>query len=137
MENNNFTERRQHERARVRKIVVGILNSDEIIATGLINDISMGGVNFTHELGLAPHATPIHSIDLIAGNNYLNDIPCEYAWNFKIERESYFNSRELRHCGIHFVKLTPDQIYLLRSLINRCTYLGIKNIASDVHLNFS
>jgi hypothetical protein len=78
----------------VQNIVVGFLNSDETVVTGLINDISLGGVNFTHEPGMAPVAT-IHSIDLIAESNSLNDLPCEYA---------------------------------LRSLINRCTSLGIKNI---------
>ena len=68
MGSNNFIERRRHERARVQSIVVGILNSDEIVATGLINDISLGGVNFTHELGMAPDATYVNSIDLIAEN---------------------------------------------------------------------
>ena len=131
-----FTERRRHERARVENIVVGILNSDEIVATGLINDISLGGVNFTHELGLTPDATLVHSIDLIAENNFLNDIPCEFAWNFRVERDPYFSSRELRQCGIQFVELSPDQTFLLRRLINSCTSLGIKNITSNVHLTF-
>lgn len=128
MVSRNFTERRQHERARVQTSVVGILNSDKIVATGLINDISLGGVNFTHGLGMAPAATPIHSIDLIADSNSLNDLPCEYAWNTKLESETYLNSRTLRQCGIQFGKLTPEQIFLLRSLINRYTFLGIKNI---------
>jgi hypothetical protein len=133
----NFTERRQHERARVQSIVVGILNSDEIVATGLINDISLGGVNFTHELGATPDATSVHSIDLIADSNYLNNIPCEFAWNSKVERKPYSSSKNLRQSGIQFVKLAPDQIFLLRRLINRCTSLGIKNITADVRLTFS
>jgi len=136
MGSNNFIERRRHERARVQSIVVGILNSDEIVATGLINDISLGGVNFTHELGMAPDATFVNSIDLIAENNYLNDIPCEFAWHLKVEKEPYLSSRKQRRCGIQFVELSPDQIFLLRRIINRCTSLGIKNITSTVHLTF-
>jgi len=131
------TERRQHERARVQNIVVGILNADEIVTTGLINDISMGGVNFTHEIGMSPHANSINSIDLIAESNYLNDIPCKYAWKFYVDRESYSNSRYLRQCGIQFGTLDPDQLFLLKSLINRCTSLGKKGINTDVRLNIS
>jgi hypothetical protein len=137
MGNREFTERRQHERARVQKIVLGILNSDEIVTTGLINDISLGGVNFTHELVLLPTDTSIHSIDLIADSDYMNDIPCEYAWNFKVEKESYFNARYLQQCGIQFGKLDPNQIFMLRSFINRCTSLGTQNISANVRLNFS
>lgn len=129
MVSRDFIERRQHERAGVQTSVVGILNSDKIVATGLVNDISLGGVSFTHGFGMAPAANPIHSIDLIADSNSLNNIPCEYAWNMKFERETYLNSRTLRQCGIQFGKLTPDQLFLLRSLINRCTSLGIKKIA--------
>jgi len=129
MGSNDFTERRQHERARVQNIVIGILNADEIVTIGLINDISLGGVSFTHELGTAPAATPIHSIDLIADNNCLNDIPCEYAWDLKVEREPYFNVKDLRQCGIQFGTLNPNQIFLLRSIINRCTSLGTNSIS--------
>jgi len=137
MGSRGLKERRQHERARVQNIVAGILNADEIVTTGLINDISQGGVNFTHELGMAPAATSIRSIDLIAEFSYLNDIPCKYAWNFNVKRESYFNARNIRKCGIQFGKLTPDQIFLLRILINRCTSLGTKGISSNVRLTFS
>jgi hypothetical protein len=130
MGSGDFTERRQYERTRVQNIVVGILNADENVTIGLINDISLGGVNFTHELDMAPDVSPIHSIDLIADNNCLNDIPCEYAWDSKIGKESIVNIKDLRQCGIQFGKLNPNQLFLLKSLINRCTSLGSKNIIS-------
>jgi len=133
----DLTERREHERARVQNIVVGLLNSEEVVTTGLINDISLGGVSFTHELGIEPVASSIHSIDLIAESNLLNEIPCEYAWKVIIDRESYHNSRFLRQCGIQFGKLSPEQIFQLRNLINSCTSLGTKNITSTVRLTFS
>ena len=137
MGSSDSIDRRKHERARVKSIVVGILNSDEIVATGLINDISLGGVNFTHELGATPDAASVHSIDLIAESNYLNDLPCEFAWNFKVESEHHFSPRDLRQCGIQFGNLTPDQIFLLRRLINRYTSLGLKNISANVRLTFN
>jgi len=129
MGSSEFTERRQHERARVKNIVIGILNADKVVTVGIINDISLGGVNFTHEVGMAPASTPIYSIDLIADNNSLNDIPCEYAWDSMVPRESDFNPKDLRQCGIQFGKLNPNQLFLLRSLINRCTSLGTKSIS--------
>lgn len=133
----DLTDRRAHERARVQNIVVGFLNTDEIVTPGLIDDISLGGVCFTHELGIEPVASSIHSIDLIADSNILHDIPCEYAWKLVVDRESYIDSRYLRRCGIRFGRLNPDQIFQLRSLINRCTSLGTQNIDSNVRLTFS
>lgn len=132
MRSGDFTERRQHERANVQSIVVGILNADETATIGLINDISLGGVNFTHEVGKVPAAPPIHSIDLIADNNCLNNIPCKYAWEVSVDKESYVGDKELRQCGIQFGQLNPNQIFLLRSLINRCTSLGTKSINANV-----
>lgn len=136
-ESREHTDRREHERARVQSIVVGFLNTDEIVTTGLIDDISLGGVCFTHEMGLDPVASSIHSIDLIADSNILHDIPCEYAWKSLVDRESHSDSRYLRRCGIQFGRLSPDQTFQLRSFINRYTSLGTQNIASTVRLNFS
>ena len=132
-----FSERRQYERAKVQHIVLGILNGDAPVTIGLINDISLGGVNFTLELEKIPPATSIHSIDLIAEGNFLNEIPCEYAWNYAVVKKNYTNSKDLRQCGIQFGKLNPDQIFQLRSIINSCTSLGTRNIKANIRLNFS
>jgi hypothetical protein len=128
----DFTERRLHERASLQNIVLGVLNSDEPVTIGIINDISLGGVKYTHELNIAPNDNPIHSIDLIAGNDFLMiDIPCEFAWNVDLEQESSRKLSELRQCGIQFGKLTLNQIFLLRSLMNRCTSPGTTDITPD------
>ena len=119
-ENKNYTERRQHERSSVQNFVVGILNSGESVTIGSITDISLGGVKFTyHELKMAPDDSPIHSIDIIADNHNLVDIPCEYVWDDTVETESDSKLTDLRQCGIQFGKLTPNQKLLLRSFINR------------------
>ena len=86
-ERKDFKERRLHERVSVQKIVIGVLNSDEPSMIGLINDISLGGVNYTHELRIARNENPIHSIDIIANSEYqVFDIPCEYAWKNDSQR---------------------------------------------------
>jgi hypothetical protein len=117
----DYTERRQHERSCLQNFVIGILSSDEPVTIGSITDISLGGVRCTYdELRMAPNDNFFHSIDLIADNHYLGDIPCEYAWDVKVETESFSKLTHLRQCGIQFGKLTPNQIFLLRSFINRC-----------------
>ena len=124
-ESRDFTEQRQHERSYLQNFVVGILSSGEPVAIGSITDISLGGVRCTYdELTMAPNDSSFHSIDLIADSHYLGDIPCEYAWDVKVETKSFSKLTNLRRCGIQFGKLTPNQIFLLRSFINRCGIMG-------------
>jgi hypothetical protein len=123
-ESRDYTERRQHERSYLQNLVVGILNSGEPVAIGSITDISLGGVKCIYdELRMAPDDTPFHSIDLIADDHYLGDLPCECAWDVNLETESFSKLTNLRQYGIQFGKLTPNQIFLLRSFINRCGYM--------------
>ena len=138
-ENKDYTERRQHERSSVQNLVVGILNSDESVTIGSIDDISLGGARCTYnELRVAPNEILCHSVDLIADGQYLVDIPCQYAWDDKVEMESYSKLTDLRQCGIQFGKLTPNQIFLLRSFINHCVSHGVVNgITSKSHIAFS
>jgi hypothetical protein len=136
--NSDSAERRQHERTHVQTIVVGMLNSGESVTIGSIVDISMGGVKFTyHELKIAPDDSPIHSIDLIADNQNLLDIPCESVWDDIVETESDSKLTDLRQCGIQFGKLTPNQTFLLKSVINSFAPLGINYRTSDVHITFN
>ena len=132
-ESKDFKERRLYERASVKNIVIGVLNSDEPVKIGLINDISLGGVNYTHELRMAPNENPIHSIDIIADSNcQVFDIPCEYAWKIDAKRGSNSQLSDLRECGIKFGKLNANQLFSLKSLINSCTSMGTKGITSSV-----
>lgn len=137
-EGRDHKERRKHERARVQNIVLGILNSGELETIGTVTDISLGGVKCTFdELRTAPDDTPIHSIDLIVDSQYLFDIPCQYAWKARVEREPQSKLTSLRQCGIQFGKLTPNQMFLLRSIINRCSSHGIQGITSNVQITKS
>ena len=134
-ERRGYTERRQHERANVLNLVVGILNADSPESIGSIADISMGGVRFTNnELRMAPDNRFISSIDLIADDYYLINLPCRYAWNVKLETGSDSKLTGLHQSGIQFGRLTPNQTFLLRSLINHCSSLGVRGIAAKVHM---
>ena len=134
--NPGYTDRRQHTRASVKNIVVGFLNSNEPEIIGSITDISLGGLKLTYnELRMEPPKHPIHSIDVIADNNYLLDIPCEYAWDDKVKTQSESELTNLRQYGIQFGKLTPRQRSLLRSLIDYCGSLRINSISSNARMN--
>ena len=135
-EGRDFTEQRQHERAGVQTIVVGILNSRKSVTIGSITDISLGGIKCTYnnELRTEPNDNLIHSVDLIAESHNLVDIPCKYAWDVKVETNSDDKLTDLRQCGVQFGKLTPNQIFLLRNFIDHYASLGIKGITSDVHI---
>ena len=125
-------ERRQHERAPLQSIVVGMLNIGELETIGSIIDISLGGVKYTYnEFRTAPLKCPIHSIDLIGDSYYLFDIPCEYVWDSGVEKNPNLNQKKIRQCGIQFGKLTPWQSFSLKSIIDDCASLDNKSIISN------
>ena len=114
-----INERRQHARASVKSIVVGVLNAAEPEMIGSITDISLGGVRFTcNAPKLAAEQNSIRSIDLIADENYVFDIPCDCAWNNRISTaETNSELIDLKQYGIRFGELTPWQLFQLRGLI--------------------
>ena len=137
-ESRDYTEKRKHERVYVRNVVVSILNSDEPVTMGSITDISLSGVKCTYDnFRMVSNGNPVHSIDLIADNHDLVDIPGKSVWDTKVDRGSFSKLSNVRQCGIQFGELTPNQIFLLRSFINHCAFLRIKGIIPDVHINYS
>jgi hypothetical protein len=116
----DFSERRLHERFNVESLVVGILTSGEPELIGSVIDISLGGVKFTYNEQTEAPAS-YQSIDLIADDCYMEDIPCKNTWEDKIETYSFSKLTDLKQCGVQFENLTPNQIFLLRSFVNRCT----------------
>ena len=131
-ENNDYIESRQHTRAKMNNIVVGILNSKEPETIGTITDISLGGVKCVYyELRMELHKRSFfHSIDLIAGSHYVLEIPCKYVWDGEVETESYTKLTNIRQCGIQFGKLAPIQTFMLNKFIDICVSQGIKSLTS-------
>ena len=132
----DFSERRLHERFNVESLVVGILTSGEPELIGSVIDISLGGVKFTYNEQTEAPAS-YQSIDLIADDCYMEDIPCKNTWEDKIETYSFSKLTDLKQCGIQFENLTPNQIFLLRKFINRCASLRINGITSNVHITYN
>ena len=124
-ESSVYQERRQHKRSPVSSGIIAVLitSSPEII--GSVSDISLGGAKITYH-------NPINSeldstsfkVDLISDDRFVEAIPCSNAWNRAVETSSFLAAGELRQCGIHFADLNPNQLFLLRSFINRCAAPG-------------
>ena len=137
-ESRDYTEKRKNERVYVRKVVVAILNSDEPVTMGSITDISLSGVKCTYdEFRMVSNDNPVHSIDLIADNHDLVNIPGKSAWDVKVERESFSKLTNVRQCGIKFGELTPNQIFLLKFFIDHCTSLDINATTSNTDITYS
>jgi hypothetical protein len=132
----NSTDRRQHRRANVQGLVIGVLNSGEPVTIGAIADISLGGVKFTDELRMVPNYDPIRTIDLLSNSYCLADFPCKSVWKSNGGDEASSPNNVSRQSGIQFGELTPDQIFLLKSLISGYTSLHSKGLTPDLQVSY-
>jgi hypothetical protein len=116
-----YDERRTHQRLPVSSGVIAVLitSSPEII--GSVSDISLGGAKITYH---DPTNRNIRlsklKVDFISDNRFVEAIPCSNTWDRAIEANDFFETEDLRQCGIQFSGLTPNQLFLLRGFINRC-----------------
>lgn len=119
-------ERRQHQRSQVSSGVIAVLitNTPEII--GSVSDISLGGAKVTYhnpknrEIDLTSF-----KVDLISDDRFVEAIPCNNAWDHAVESSEMTAPADLRQCGIQFKDMNPNQMFLLRGFINRCTAAGV------------
>ncbi|KPK00384.1 MAG: hypothetical protein AMJ60_01615 [Desulfobacterales bacterium SG8_35] len=114
-------ERRRHRRSPVTSGVTAFLMTSAQEVIGSVSDISMGGVKVTFH---NPDNREIDytdlTVDLISGDCFVAAIPCSNAWDCPVENDDFTASGDLRQCGIRFVSLNPNQLYLLRNFISRC-----------------
>ena len=133
IERSEYHERRQHKRSPVSSGITAVLiaSSPEII--GSVSDISLGGAKITYHnpINSARDSTSF-KVDLIADDRFVEAIPCSNAWDRAVETDSFLTAGELRQCGIHFADLNPNQLYLLRSFINRCAVTGSTSPQVDI-----
>jgi hypothetical protein len=135
-ESSEYDERRQHQRTPVSSGVIAVLvtSSPEII--GSVSDISLGGAKITYH---DPKNRDIDysklKVDLISDDRFVEAIPCTNAWDRAVETSGFLTADDLRQCGIQFVGLTPNQLFLLRGFINRCaTPEHAQQPRPDVHV---
>ena len=128
-ESTEFKERRQHKRLAVSSGVIAVLITSAPEVIGAVSDISLGGVKVTYhnpknrEIDLTRF-----KLDLISDDRFVEAIPCNNAWDLALDSNEAITAGDLRQCGIQFEDLNPNQLFLLRGFINRCSLESI-----DVH----
>lgn len=125
-ESATHTERRQHQRSQVSSGVIAVLitNAPEII--GSVSDISLGGAKVTYHNPKNREIDLSHfKVDLISDDRFVEAIPCNNAWDHAVESNDMTAPADLRQCGIQFRDMNPNQLFLLRSFINRCAATGV------------
>jgi len=114
-------ERRQHQRSSASSSIIAVLIASAPEIIGSVSDISLGGAKITYHkpTSIELDYTTL-KVDLISDDRFVEAIPCSNAWDLPVETGTSIPAGELRQCGIQFADLNPNQIYLLRSFINRC-----------------
>lgn len=124
-ESTDSTERRQHKRLAVSSGVIAVLITSAPEIIGAVSDISLGGVKVTYH---NPKNRKIDltsfKLDLISDDRFVEAIPCNNAWDLAMESNELITAGDLRQCGIQFEDLNPNQLFLLRGFINRCSLEG-------------
>jgi len=121
-ESAEYEERRQHKRSPVSSGVIAVLITSAPEVIGAVTDISLGGVKVTYH---NPKNREIDftkfKLDLISDDRFVEAIPCSNAWDKAVENNDFIAVGDLRQCGIQFDTLNPNQLFLLRGFINRCS----------------
>ena len=119
-ESAKFKERRKHQRTLVSSGVIAILISSAPEIIGSVIDISLGGAKINYH---NPKNREIDfsrlKVDFISDDRFVEAIPCKNAWDRAVESNGFDAVSDLKQCGIQFVDLNPNQLFLLRGFINR------------------
>ena len=125
-ESSEYEERRQHHRTSVSTGVIAVLISSSPEIIGSVSDISLGGAKITyHNPKNRASNYFTNKVDLISDDRFVEGIPSINAWDKAVDTSDFIATEDLRQCGIQFADLTPNQLFLLRGFINRCSIPGM------------
>ena len=114
-------ERRRHRRSPVTSGVIAVLMTPAQEVIGSVSDISLGGAKVTfHNPDNEDFDYTDLIVDLISGDCFVAAVSCSNAWDCAIETDDFAAAGDLRQCGLQFVSLNPNQMFLLRNFISRC-----------------
>jgi hypothetical protein len=127
--NKEFTERREHERFKVKNGAIAIIRFSNIIATAQkytqILNISRGGLAFRtiDRKGESnnPAKLDLLFIDDSICSTYLKYVPFKSVWNSYIDRKTSFNPLKIKEQGVEFGEMMPQQESQLDRFLEECT----------------
>ncbi|PQP33020.1 hypothetical protein C6A36_01405 [Desulfobacteraceae bacterium SEEP-SAG10] len=127
--NKEFTERRKHERFKVKNGAIAIIRFSNIIATAQkytqILNISRGGLAF-RSIERKGESNKLAKLDLLFINDsicstYLKYVPFKSVWVSHIDSKNSFNQLKIKKQGVVFGEMMPNQISQLDRFLEECT----------------
>ena len=124
-----FSERRKHERFKVKNGAIAIIRFSNIIATAQkytqILNISRGGLAF-RTIDRKGESNKPANLDLLFINDsissaYLKYVPFKSVWIFHIDSKTSCNQLKIKEQGVEFEEMIPNQIAQLDRFLEECT----------------
>ncbi|MBW2565644.1 MAG: PilZ domain-containing protein [Deltaproteobacteria bacterium] len=118
MSNKGVT-RRKHKRFQAPQgVFVGV--GPDFVKTGLLRDISMGGLSFGYVGNGEASVGSYVELFMAEGDFYLGNLLIDIVSNIELVGEIISNSDEtLRRCSVKFNKLTPQQGTKLQEFVDK------------------
>jgi hypothetical protein len=124
-----FTERRKHERFKVKNGAIAIIRlSDSISASqkyGQITNISQGGLSFRYIDRTGESNEPV-KLDLLFIQDsictaYLKYLSLQTVWVSHSDSKTSVSELKIKQQGVQFGKMVPNQIAQLDRFLEKCT----------------
>jgi hypothetical protein len=124
-----FTERRKHERFKVKNGAIAIIRlSDSISASqkyGQITNISQGGLAFRYIDRTGESNEPV-KLDLLFIQDsictaYLKYLSLQTVWVSHLDSKTSVSELKIKQQGVQFGKMVPNQIAQLDRFLEKCT----------------
>ena len=126
------TERREHERFRIKKSALAVLESQPATINGIIYDVSMSGLA-CHYFEKVAHAEKsdekkLCTVDIFLPDKefYLRKMPYLSIYDVEVESRMPITSVVMRRHGIRFEKLTRHHRSQLKNFIRDHTISAVK-----------
>jgi hypothetical protein len=124
-----LTERRKHERLKVKSGAIAIIRLSNVLAStqkyGQIINISQGGLAFryidrTDELN-EPVKLDLLFIQESICSTYLKYLSSKTIWVSHLDSKNTFSQLKIKQQGVQFGKMVPNQITQLDRFLKNCT----------------
>jgi hypothetical protein len=116
-----MTERRRNKRFKLEGAAFASLSS-QVAVLGKIFDLSETGLSFSYVASRQrSHESPFLDIVLTDDRFRFRKLPFETVWDKPMFQEFSAGDICIRHCGVRFTGLTPQQTADLNCLIETCT----------------
>jgi len=124
-----FTERRKHERFKVKNGAIAIIRLSNVLGTtqkyGQIINISQGGLAFRYIDRTGRSNKPV-KLDLLFIQDsicsaYLKYLSLQTIWESDLNSETSVSELKIKQQGVQFGKMVPNQIAQLDRFLEKCT----------------